>query len=86
MSSECYSCQEKTEEPKAKQAFPESNLHFKFWLGTDFRANAVFGPDSFQRKIAWEGVVETFDLKSHPKAKRCYAWSFTENGEQRHDQ
>jgi hypothetical protein len=32
----------------------------------------------FPRKIAWDGVVETFDLRGHPQAKRCYAWSFTE--------
>lgn len=30
--------------------------------------------DAFQDKIAWEGVVEVFDLVNHPKAKRCYAW------------
>ena len=23
----------------------------------------------------WEGTVELFDLRNHPKAKRCYAWS-----------
>jgi len=37
--------------------------------------------ESFQGQVAWEGVVETFDLNGHPKAKRCYAWSFRENGE-----
>jgi hypothetical protein len=37
--------------------------------------------ESFRGKVAWEGVVETFDLSGHPKAKRCYAWSFRENGE-----
>jgi len=35
----------------------------------------------FRAKIAWDGVVETFDLQGHPQAKRCYAWSFTEHGE-----
>jgi hypothetical protein len=25
----------------------------------------------------WEGVVETFTLMGHPKAKRCYAWNFS---------
>lgn len=35
----------------------------------------------FDGKVAWEGVVETFDLQEHPKAKRCYAWSYLENGE-----
>ena len=35
----------------------------------------------FQGEVAWDGVVETFDLTGHPKAKRCYAWSYLENGE-----
>ena len=35
----------------------------------------------FQGQIAWDGVVETFDLMGHPKAKRCYAWSYRENSE-----
>jgi hypothetical protein len=35
----------------------------------------------FRGEVAWDGVVETFDLEGHPKAKRCYAWSAIENGE-----
>ncbi|MGH7984342.1 MAG: hypothetical protein ACREFF_14545 [Candidatus Udaeobacter sp.] len=35
----------------------------------------------FRGEVAWDGVVETFNLEGHPKAKRCYAWSFVENGE-----
>jgi hypothetical protein len=35
----------------------------------------------FRAKIAWEGIVETFDRQGHLQSKRCYAWSFTENGE-----
>jgi hypothetical protein len=37
--------------------------------------------DLFRGGVAWDGVVETFDIEGHPKAKRCYAWSFLENGE-----
>lgn len=37
--------------------------------------------DLFRGEVAWDGVVATFDLEGHPKAKRCYAWSFIENGE-----
>jgi hypothetical protein len=33
----------------------------------------------FQGKVASEGVVETFALVDHPKAKHCYAW-FTRIG------
>ena len=29
----------------------------------------------FKGKIAWEGVVEVFDIKGHPKASKVYAWS-----------
>jgi hypothetical protein len=29
----------------------------------------------FQGRTIWKGVVEVFDLTSHPKAKRAYAWS-----------
>ncbi len=37
--------------------------------------------DHFRDEVAWEGVVETFELDGHPKAKRCHAWSCEENGE-----
>ena len=32
----------------------------------------------FQGQTAWEGVVEVFDLIGHPKAQRCYAWTYGE--------
>jgi len=28
----------------------------------------------FKGQVAWQGNVVIFDLKGHPKAKRCYAW------------
>lgn len=30
----------------------------------------------FQGELAWQGIVEEFDLIGHPKAKTCYAWSY----------
>src|ERR1700686_5845616 len=30
----------------------------------------------FQGRTVWEGVVEVFDLKNHPKAARFYAWAY----------
>jgi hypothetical protein len=30
----------------------------------------------FKAQVAWDGVVEIFDLTGHSKAKRCYAWSY----------
>jgi hypothetical protein len=37
--------------------------------------------EMFGKQTAWEGIVESFALTGHPKAKRCYAWSFLENGQ-----
>ena len=31
--------------------------------------------ETFQGQTVWEGVVEVFRLKSHPKALFAYAWS-----------
>lgn len=30
--------------------------------------------EEFQGETIWQGEVEVFELKGHPKAKRCYAW------------
>ena len=32
----------------------------------------------FQGQTVWYGVVEVFDLIGHPKARRCYAWTYGE--------
>ena len=37
--------------------------------------------ETFRKQTVWEGVVETFALAGHPRAKRCYAWSFQAKGE-----
>ena len=31
--------------------------------------------EAFAGKTVWEGVVEVFDLRNHPKAKRVYVWA-----------
>jgi hypothetical protein len=31
--------------------------------------------ESFQGKTVWEGTVFVFEIKGHPQANRCYAWS-----------
>jgi hypothetical protein len=31
--------------------------------------------ETFQGKMVWQGIVEVFSLKGHPKANRAYAWS-----------
>ena len=40
--------------------------------------------ETFRGKIVWQGQVEVFALKGHPKAKRCYAWSHEEDGKRRY--
>lgn len=32
----------------------------------------------FRGKTLWQGEVEVFDLTGHPKAKRCYGWTYGE--------
>ncbi|MFZ0826626.1 MAG: hypothetical protein WAO02_04310 [Verrucomicrobiia bacterium] len=32
----------------------------------------------FGGKTLWKGDVEVFDLLNHPKAKRCYGWTYGE--------
>lgn len=32
--------------------------------------------ETFQGKTVWDGIVEVFDLKNHPKAQRLYAWAY----------
>jgi hypothetical protein len=29
----------------------------------------------FQGQVIWQGDVEVFSIRNHPKAKRCYAWA-----------
>lgn len=31
--------------------------------------------ETFQGETVWEGIVEVFKLRGHPKAARAYAWS-----------
>ena len=31
--------------------------------------------ETWQGQTIWDGVVEVFDLKGHPKTHRAYAWS-----------
>jgi hypothetical protein len=38
--------------------------------------------ETHQGRTVWEGIVEVFDLKGHPKASRVYAWAHeTDNPE-----
>jgi hypothetical protein len=35
--------------------------------------------EEFQGETVWQGEVEVFDIRGHPKAKRCYGWGFVVN-------
>jgi hypothetical protein len=37
----------------------------------------------FRGQTVWQGKVEVFDLADHPKAKRCYAWYYKVDGEEK---
>jgi hypothetical protein len=43
-------------------------------------ARSVAVIEGFEGRAVWDGVVETFDLEGHPKAKKCYAFRFVEDG------
>jgi hypothetical protein len=38
----------------------------------------------FEGQIVWDGEVEVFELLSHPEARECYAWSFTDEDGKEH--
>lgn len=39
----------------------------------------------FKGQTVWDGQVEVFALTGHPKAKKCYGWSFEDDsGKMRH--
>jgi hypothetical protein len=31
--------------------------------------------ETYQGKTVWEGIVEVFELRGHPKAQKVYAWA-----------
>jgi hypothetical protein len=35
--------------------------------------------ETFEGQTVWEGTVQVFNLIDHPKAKKCYAWSYIVN-------
>jgi len=50
---------------------------------THLRSDPVH--ETFQGETVWEGVVEVFRLKNHPKALLAYAWSHeTDEGGRRY--
>lgn len=39
--------------------------------------------ETYDGKVAWDGEVQVFDLRGHPKTKRAYAWSYATDGAKR---
>ena len=35
--------------------------------------------EAFQGETVWQGQVEVFNIRGHPKAKRAYGWGFVVN-------
>lgn len=40
--------------------------------------------EQFQGQTVWAGEVEVFEIRGHPKAKRCYAWAHKEGEKDEH--
>ena len=40
-----------------------------------FHTASIAVHETFEGKTVWQGVVEAFSLRNHPKAKKAYAWS-----------
>jgi hypothetical protein len=38
--------------------------------------------EEFQGETVWQGEVEVFDIRGHPKAKRCYGWGYSTDEDQ----
>ena len=39
--------------------------------------------EEFQGKTVWQGEVEVFDIRGHPKASQCYGWGYSTDEDQR---
>lgn len=42
----------------------------------------VFVDEKFHGNTMWQGNIELFELKDHPKAKRCFAWLHQGRGDE----
>ena len=40
---------------------------------------SVLVVERFEGKVAWQGMVEVFDLVGHQKAKQAYAWTYQDD-------
>ena len=47
---------------------------YKLHGATATHVESVPVKEVFQGQTVWDGVVEVFDLKGHPKTHRAYAW------------
>jgi len=47
------------------------------------RVESVEVTESFEGEPVWEGHVQVFDLRGHPTANRCYAWSHAVEGSEK---
>ena len=38
--------------------------------------------EEFHGETVWQGEVEVFDIRGHPKTKRCYGWGYSTDEDQ----
>lgn len=38
--------------------------------------------EEFQGETVWQGEVEVFNIRGHPKAQRCYGWGYSTDEDQ----
>ena len=38
--------------------------------------------EEFNGETIWQGEVEVFDIRGHPKATRCYGWGYSTDEDQ----
>jgi hypothetical protein len=51
---------------------------FHFHKSDSKHVGSVPVEEVFKGKTLWKGDVEVFELTDHPKAKRCYGWTYGE--------
>ena len=44
-----------------------------------FHLESVPVTERFKEQTVWDGVVEVFALRGHPRAMKCYAWSHAQD-------
>lgn len=68
-------------DPAGLPALIEAIRHLHGAEATHVESVAV--RETFNGAIVWEGEVQVFELRGHPRASRAYAWSHATEGTKR---